>query len=296
MAESIVIYIDALAAKAYWEKKSDSTKLKFVRDWVREFAQFRVGFSPYADGLAGSHLGVPTVVTFTDNVAVAIPLAPESSSVLSALSEGRLALELGAANEAHETLYWLMSVLFSLQLHILTLVHDHGRLFRGAVRLGPVYADRWTIIGDGLIDSVVGEEKQTIIPAIQLPDWMLHAYRLDAVFYSDRRNSSFYQTLARTRFVLDGKIYSFIFLNYLACPDSSDIKMWRDEVIPAHATLISEALNEDLGKSVHFKYLWLAMYHNWVVRENELPSTSLVILDGKFSTPDIVIQSLDDVE
>lgn len=296
MAESIVIYIDALATKTYWQKTSDSTKLKFVRDWVRQFDEFRVGFGPYADGLEGSHLGAPTVVTFTDNVAVAIPLSPKSASVLSALSEGKLGLELGAANEAHETLYWLMSVLFSLQIHLLTLVHDHGRLFRGAVRVGPVYADRWTIIGDGLIDAVMGEEKQTIVPAIQLPDWILHAYRLDALFYSDRRNSSFYQTLARTKFVLDDENYSFVFLNYLACPDSSDIEMWRDEVIPAHATLISEALHADLGESVHFKYLWLAIYHNWVVCENGLPSTSLVILDGKFSAPDIIIQSLDEVE
>lgn len=294
MAKSIVVYIDALATKTFWKSEPDRTKLEFVRDWVREFDEFRVGLDPYADDAETALSSEsPRVVTFTDNVAVAIPLSPERAAVLSALAEGDLELGFEAANETHEALYWLMSVLFSLQIHVLILVHGHGRFFRGAVRVGAVYADRWTIIGDGLIDAVMGEEKQTVVPAIQLPDWMVYAYQLDSVFYSKSRDSTLYQTLARTEFIFDGEDYSFVFLNYLACPDAGEFELWRDEVMPAHAALISEALDSNLGKDVQFKYLWLAAYHNWVVVENGLNESSLVVLEGKLSAPDIVIDSLE---
>ncbi|GAA3145185.1 hypothetical protein GCM10020255_022940 [Rhodococcus baikonurensis] len=52
MAESIVIYIDALATKVYWEQESDPTKLEFVRDWVRQFNEFRENLALYR-GLNG---------------------------------------------------------------------------------------------------------------------------------------------------------------------------------------------------------------------------------------------------
>lgn len=294
MAESIVIYIDALATKVYWEQESDPTKLEFVRDWVRQFNEFRENLALYR-GLNG---GVatpqsPMAVTFTDNVAVTIPLPPEHIAILTALAEHKLPAGLEAANQAHEALNWLMDMVFTLQIHILRLVWGHSRLFRGAVRVGPVYADDWTIIGDGLIDAVMGEEKGTVVPAIQLPEWMVQAYELDASFYKDHTDSSLYQTLGHTKFTAGEVDYSFVFLNYLTCPDHAEYALWRDEVIPAHKDMVTKGLDTTNNSHVRFKFLWTAVYHNWVVADNGLEESLQIDLDDELAARSIVVQSLD---
>ncbi|NMM91070.1 hypothetical protein B2J88_43325 [Rhodococcus sp. SRB_17] len=294
MAESVVIYIDALATKVYWEQESDVTKLTFVRDWVRQFDEFREELEQYRSA------GSPIAVTFTDNVAVAIPLESHQVEMIGLLAEGGIKPGLDAAHLAHDSLDQLMSMLFSLQIHVLRLVTNHGRLFRGAVRVGPAFADKWTIIGDGLIDAVVGEEHQTIVPAIQLPEWMVQAYELDALFYNDRKLSTFHQMLAHTTFTWqkdsnsEKESYSFVFLNYLACPDAADFDLWRDEAIPAHAALVTEGLRTNTNGGVLFKFQWAASYHNWVVTENGLDA-SLFVTQEAPATHDIVVQSLDKI-
>ncbi|KZF15194.1 hypothetical protein [Rhodococcus sp. EPR-134] len=294
MAESIVIYIDALATKAFWEEESDATKLEFVRDWVRQFNEFRGDLDLYRGLIGGPETPQPPMaVTFTDNVAVAIPLPPKHIETLAALAEHRLPAGAGAAEQAHEALDWLMDMVFSLQIHLLRLVHGHGRLFRGAVRVGPVYADAWTIIGDGLIDAVMGEEKGTVVPAIQLPEWMVQAYELDAPYYQDPKMSSLYQTLGHTTFTAGYDTYSFVFLNYLTCPDEAEYVMWRDEVIPAHKAMVTKGLDTPTNSHVRFKFLWTAVYHNWVVADNGLDESLRIDLEDELAARSIIVQSLD---
>lgn len=291
MAESIVIYIDALATKVYWEQESDATKLEFVRDWVRQFDEFREGLDLYRDAFEGLQTPpTPMAVTFTDNVAVAIPLPPEHLEIVAALAAHELPAD--AAERADQALNWLMGMVFSLQIHLLRLVYSHGRLFRGAVRVGPVYADNWTIIGDGLIDAVVGEEKETVVPAIQLPEWMVQAYKLDAHYYANPTNSALYQSLAHTTFTAGYEDYSFVFLNYLSCPDDAEYHWWRDEVIPAHLNMVTKGLGAKDAR-VRFKFLWTAVYHNWVVAENGLEESLRIDLNNELAARSIIVQSLD---
>ncbi|WP_075835583.1 MULTISPECIES: hypothetical protein [unclassified Rhodococcus (in: high G+C Gram-positive bacteria)] len=294
MAESIVIYIDALATKTFWKEESDSTKLEFVRDWVRQFNEFRGDLDLYRGLVGGPETPQPPMaVTFTDNVAVAIPLPPKHIETLAALAEHRLPAGAEAAEQAHEALDWLMDMVFSLQIHILRLVWGHSRLFRGAVRVGPVYADDWTIIGDGLIDAVMGEEKGTVVPAIQLPEWMVQAYELDASFYKNHKDSSLYQTLGHTQFTAGYDTYSFVFLNYLTCPDGAEYAMWRDEVIPAHKAMVTKGLETNANSHVRFKFLWTAVYHNWVVADNGLDESLRIDLEDELAARSIIVQSLD---
>lgn len=152
LVSCVVGYVDALGTKQAL-KDLDDEELRRQRDLV---AAARSWFD--------DRFQCEAMLTFSDNTVVAAPLHPVSFPTDPSSSVGQMVVGLGG-----------------MQLEQILL---GGRLSRGGVAVGPVFAEANYITGLGLADAVLLEEEVADVPRIVLSDrcrdLLLATYVLDA--------------------------------------------------------------------------------------------------------------------
>lgn len=177
--------------------------------------------------------GPARVVTFSDNVAAALPLDSRES-------DGGLGWQVLAAG--------------SFQLNLAF----NGFLARGGITIGPVYADDNTVLGQALVRAYELESKVAQFPRVVLDPQCLALFARGALDYRDPRTS------LQNQIALVDPIDGLVFVHFLEFVWEADNEGEALECLQRHRDLLTAGLEQHTGNTAVLpKYQWAADYHDW---------------------------------
>jgi hypothetical protein len=268
MRPSFILYADVLGTTQFWSNRDPHS--------IKEQIEFIDLYSKCVEELArmlGPGLGTTKsiAVTFSDNIALALPI--ESEIVQEILEEFQgggessfIGRDFTIEQHMHKGLMELVFGMIGLQSFQLDLVRA-GFFLRGAAMFGPAFAQEGIVAGPALVDAVLKEEHEAEMPLITVPDWVTELYKIDRKAYSSKEFSVFNSLFAETTFC--GKTHRF--LNYLGWVDdirSSDAAD-GDALVEEHREAVTRNLASAANR-VRLKYVWVARYHNWYCQKRGL--------------------------
>jgi len=174
-------------------------------------------------------------VTFTDNVILGAPADPFSTA---------------------RQLRFLLTSIARYQLEM-TL---QSRPLRGGVCRGPLFMDDRLVTGEGLVEAVLLEEEEAIVPRVLLDADCYQSVKADG----SKDNLQAGQGMDWDSLLLvdgDGRL----FVNYLMAIPYVEVPAEVQSGLHRHAGVITAGLDSCRPHSViHKKYAWMAEYHNFV--------------------------------
>lgn len=224
LRESTVVFMDLLGATTMLNSLTDG-QLVHLLGSLRANIDLFDSFPAYE--------GPARVVTFSDNIAAALPLDD-------AEQDGGITWQVLAAG--------------SFQLNLAF----NGLLARGGITVGPAYADDSAILGAALVRAYHLESKVASYPRVVLDPECIELFALGALAESDLHTS------VQNQIALVDTLDGLVFVHYLAFVSEADDEEEATECLRRHESLLQSGLREYADdKHVLPKYVWAADYHDW---------------------------------
>lgn len=227
LRDSSVVFMDLLGASELLRTLTDEQLghlLGSIRANVDLFDQF-----PAYEGPA-------RVVTFSDNVAAALPLDTRES-------DGGLGWQVLAAG--------------SFQLNLAF----NGFLARGGITIGPVYADDNAVLGAALVRAYELESKVARYPRVVLDPEYVALFVRGSLDYRDPHAS------VQNQVALVDPTDGLVFVHFLEFAWEADDEAEAVECLQRHRDVLATGLEEHASNdAVLAKYQWAADYHDWSCR------------------------------
>ena len=231
---SVVAFIDILGyqdlVRVAHEKNKSQELLNNLHEVLVEGVKF-LGDEGEAKSLFQPQKDFYKLRTFTDNIVIGYPILDDAE-------------------------YEFGEIFFKLSLFQTTMVNA-GFFIRGAISIGDLYMDEFTIFGNGLIEAHKGEKEFARDPRIVLTE----SAQTEVQKHLTRYSEGFAPHLRDLYKDADGQF----FLNYL-----DSILIAEDEQGPyfkeleKHKKIVEQKLEEYKSKpTVWAKYSWVANYHNY---------------------------------
>lgn len=175
------------------------------------------------------------MLTFSDSIALAVPLQPGSHGIELAGTIDHIAA-------------------YQLELALA------GRFLRGGIAIGDAYADYANITGPALVEAADLEANVAVVPRVLISDTTL---RLVLQESWDSYGARSYQSEWNSGVMIDADSRAFV--NYLnaALNAEADGVAEAADLLENHKKTVSDALAKHSGNPrIREKYVWVAHYHN----------------------------------
>lgn len=245
----IIAYIDILGTKQTIKNKESTKKLiEAYNDVLGNNDAFLKNLQLYEE--KNKNHFTPENVNlkiFTDNILLYIPYSQDN-------------------------FFWaLVKIIYYLIRIHLTLLLNHNLLIRGGVSLGSLYADDKFVIGDGIEQAYIIEEKRAKYPRIILDKFIIKKIKEDA----HKEKTIYNEKLITTDF--DGEL----FINYLSKLKQNEL----DELENSILKTLSEMNKSNSDDGACSKWNWLLNYQASFQHNNRKVSTIVVSSNDNVPTP-----------